>query len=598
MCATVAPHTASALTDYVLAGFDRDYAIMHQAAISDPSGFTNHGVDPVHQHLVEEHGWPRNEIIDGDPGYFEDYHNGEHEDLDDPHVHEGRLHQAQEEGLAVEELLPWLSGGGNKDDDGGDGGDDDEPGMAETPKVAALHLSQGDPYGHLTLLPGGKHEDEEDEEEEKGKPDPSDPQFPRNNISDQPKMGETPGTDPNLGQGYYSIFGPGGQMNKAAGITIDRYGHISLGTGWYPHPHPEAEDPDPDQEISEAENRDPEADIYHGHDEPEYEADWERPSERGRPDYGNWAGGARERKPRTSARREEKGTVPCPICHKKFEPDELAEHMKQVHHVSEGEEKDEEYKNRVPGRAKPGQNKAKPNAGRQTHKPSRGQSKSPAKEGQLARSPQRPLEGHWRPGAYESGYDPSEAFPGYYGDAQGPQRPRTAQAPLAGQSDVPSIGGPGSAPNTPTVTSPPVSTPESGTGASGMFTPGGGGGAAGGDFSQTDAPQDMQSQLGQLPALSHKVGAKLAEMAAEAISYNPGLSALAAMELSLQVMRLYPKVAAGGSDYTAEPGSEGVPTEVLTECPQCQWQAYNRQINRCHNCGFYDAAAEPAIELT
>lgn len=375
---------------------------------------------------------------------------------------------------------------------------------------------------------------------------------------------------------------PQGKDRMSDIITVDRYGHISAYDRSRDPQLEENDDPDPDHEISEAESRSPEHDVHYHHDEPEYEADWERPSEEGW--EGHYRGGVRERGPHTSAEKE-KGTVPCPICHKKFEPGELAEHMKTVHHVSESGGEDKEREKKAPGSARAGQSKAKPSAGRQTHRPTRGRPKGPAKQGQLVRSPQRPLQAPGSAAEPESGYDPSEAFPGYYGADQRPQRSRTAQAPLTGQSDVPQD-------------------PESSTGASGMYDPSSAlqvaspSGVVDTDFSQQDEPQDIQAQLGQMPALSHKIGAKLAEMATEVLTYNPSLSAVAAMEVALQAVRLYPKVAAGGADYLAEPGTEGVPTEVLTDCPQCQRQAYNRQINRCHFCGFYDAGLEPSIEVT
>jgi hypothetical protein len=376
--------------------------------------------------------------------------------------------------------------------------------------------------------------------------------------------------------------------DRMSDVIVDRYGHIRLGASRLPEYGPQGgydrsrdpqqdEGPDPFEEYWEdQESRSPERDVHFHHDEPHYEADWE----------GDYRGGARERNPRISAKeKEEKGTVPCPICHKKFEPDELAEHMKTVHGISEGGEEGEEHKKKAPGAARAGQSKAKPSAGRQTHRPTRGRPKGPAKQGQLVRSSQRPPGARRSPAAPEMGYDPSEAFPGYYGTPEPPRRPRTAQAPLAGNSDVPVD-------------------PESSTGASGQFNPGGAlnvampGGTVDTDFSQADAPQDIQAQLGQLPTLSHKIGAKLAEMATEVLTHNPHLSALAAMEVALKAVRLYPKVAAGGADYLAEPGTEGVPTEVLTDCPQCQRQAYNAEINRCHFCGFYDAGLEPSIEVT
>jgi hypothetical protein len=291
------------------------------------------------------------------------------------------------------------------------------------------------------------------------------------------------------------------------GISVDKYGHVYLGA-YDPSRDPQIDRDDPFEDYwSEQESGNPEHDVHHDPEEhrEHEEADWESAP----PAEGDYRGGARRRKPRTSS----------------------------------------------------------------------------VKEAKLAMSPQKPPRGPRRPVEPESGYDPSEAFPGYYGGTEASPRRRTAQAPLTGNSDVPAD-------------------PESSTGASGMFNPAGAdaavgaGGPVSGDFSQSDAPQDIQSQLGQLPTLSHKIGAKLAEMAAEVLTNNPGLTAMTAMELSLRALRLYPKVAAGGTDYLAEPGTEGVPTEVLSKCPQCQWEAYNRQINRCHNCGFWDNALEPSIEMT
>jgi hypothetical protein len=658
MCAAVAPHMASALTDHVLAGFDADYDLLRKTAqeeglladellpalmgSAEDKGDNDDGDSgpfstPTVGHLVHQapgggvHGPYRIEKEDG--GYdvvnalgeskghhdtkgeareqqkalyvnipeareqAEEQHEGSLRvaHIEEPPYQGGEPYPTQEEiarALAGHLLdrhdyavssdpadLDWVNELHNDDHEH----NADFVGHTHrSKKTARRRTAQGDPYGTTTLLPEAKKEEESDEEEE-GPPSPSDPSFSRRKDSSEPRAFETPGTDPNLGQGYYSVWGPGGQaMNKAAGISVDRYGHITLGAPWYPHPHPEAEGPDPDDEISEAESRSPEHDVHYHHDEPEYEADWERPREEGW--EGHYRGGVRERRPHTSAEKE-KGTVPCPICHKKFEPGELAEHMKTVHHVSEGEEEGKERGKKAPGSARAGQSKAKPSAGRQTHRPTRGRPKGPAKQGQLVRSSERPPEARRSRAEPEMGYDPSEAFPGYYGTPEPPRRPRTAQAPLTGGSDVPAD-------------------PESSTGASGMYDPSSAlnvaspGGVVDTDFSQQDDPQDIQAQLGQMPVLGHKIGAKLAEMAAEVLTYNPSLTAVAAMEVALKAVRLYPKVAAGGADYLAEPGTEGVPTEVLTVCPQCQRQAYNRQINRCHNCGFYDAGLEPAIEIT
>jgi hypothetical protein len=566
MCATVAPHVASSLTDFVLAGFDRDYTILR--------------------------------------------------------------HQGQEELAMLPELGDLLSGLGG----GGGGDDDDEPGPADTPKVSARRrLAQGDPYSATTLLPTvGQDDDNSANDGQVSTTDVADDKpEPQHHMEQRgPGMAEAPKVDGQWepGSGYYSQWGAGGQQLLSAArrmdrpalvkhlkehhgelepkgyygplldahqkahqegadhghmsygaenhfegpmvqreaslqLRVDRYGHISLGARWYPYGHPEAEDPDPDGEMAEAESRSPDQDVHFEHDEPHYEADWDR-------EFGNWLGGAHDRNPKTSAETKK-------------------DEKKKEHKHGEGKEDDDEdeeekHQRKIPGKPWEGRSKAKPSAGRQTHKspPHR-----PAKEGQLARGPQRPPGAPRRAVRPEMGYDPSEAFPGYYGTSEPPRRRRTAQAPLTGNSDVPQD-------------------PESDTGASGQFNPGGAlqvagpGGTTDTDFSQQDAPQDIQDQLGQMPTLSHKIGAKLAEMATEVLVNNPRLSALGAMEVALKALRLYPKVASGGADYLAEPGTEGVPTEVLEDCPQCQRQAYNPNINRCHFCGFFDAGLEAAIEVT
>jgi hypothetical protein len=661
MCATVAPHVASALTEYVLAGFDADYALLRKTAqeeglladellpaligSSEGKGDDNDDGEeglfsnPKVEHLVHQapgggvHGPYKLEKEDG--GYdvvnalgeskghhdtkgeareqqkamyanipeareqAEEQHEGSLRvaHIEEPPYQGGEPYPTQEEvagamaghmldrhGYAVSSDpadLDWVNELHNDDHEH----NADFVDHTHRSRSAARHrIAQGDPFGATTLLPSAKDDsDDGDDSSDNEAPDPirkqiehHSPGFFSNPKADQEL--EDPST-------YYGLWGAGGQSSRAAAmITIDRYGHISLGA-YDRRRDPQLEendDPDPDWERSEAESRSPEHDVHYHHDEPEYEADWERPSEEGW--EGHYRGGVRERQPHVSAEKE-KGTVPCPICHKKFEPGELAEHMKTVHHVSESGEEGKEHGKKAPGAARAGQSKAKPSAGRQTHRPTRGRPKGPAKQGQLVRSSQRPPEARRSRAEPEMGYDPSEAFPGYYGTAEPPRRPRTAQAPLTGGSDVPAD-------------------PESSTGASGTYDPSSAlnvaspSGVVDTDFSQQDAPQDIQAQLGQMPALSHKIGAKLAEMATEVLTYNPSLTAVAAMEVALKAVRLYPKVAAGGADYLAEPGTEGVPTEVLTDCPQCQRQAYNRQINRCHNCGFYDAGLEPSIEVT
>jgi hypothetical protein len=550
------------------------------------------------------------------------------------------------------------------------------------PRTAAQrHLAQGDPYSATTLLPN-VDDDKKEKDDERPEPVKVAPHMP--------KPWETPKVDQEYEDPstYYGIWGAGGQqMAKAAVLRVDRYGRISqieprrpviavldgyghIGVsrlplygpqGTYnPARDPGREDPDPDREISEAENRGPESDVYFGHEEPHYEADWDRPQ------YGEYRGGAKERNPRTSAREQDD------------EEDEEEAAARGRHRRPTKEEEEEEKKEKgehhrkPPGAPRAGQSKPKPSAGRQTHRPGRAPQRHKTKTS-TAKKP-RPraysdmtphaqlvhlIEDHPNPESWswsmyptdqredmhkrmhlipegadhshqwpvgsrpdreahlvreEAGYDPSEAFPGYYGTVQSApggsvvlgttwmgngtsgaypapqtaswtvQVPHTAQAPLTGNSDVPQD-------------------PESTTGASGGFDPGGSlnvatpGGTVDTDFNQQDQPQDIQAQLGQVPTLSHKIGAKLAEMATEVLAHNPYLTAVAAMELSLKALRLYPKVASGGADYLAEPGTEGVPTEVLTDCPQCQRQAYNRGINRCHNCGFWDTGIEPTIEI-
>jgi len=591
MCATVAPHVASALTSYVLAGFDADYDLLRKTAQEE--GLLADELLPA---LMESAGSKGDDNDDGEEGLFSN-----------PKV-EHLVHQAPGGGVHGPYKLEKEDGGYDVVNALGESkGHHDTKGearqqqkamyanipeareQAEEQHEGSLRVAQGDPYSSTTLLPGAKHDDDDGEEEEETTTGFHPHTIPNLN-SHVPGIFSNPKADWEIEGGsdpysYSSNWGQHQMMQqpRAAAYQVDRYGHISLGA--YDRSRDpqleENDDPDPDWEISEAESRSPEHDVHHHHDEPEYEADWERPSEEGW--EGHYRGGVRERHPHTSAEKE-KGTVPCPICHKKFEPGELAEHMKTVHHVSEsGEEKEREKK--APGAARAGQSKAKPSAGRQTHRPTRGRPKGPAKQGQLVRSSERPPQARRSPAPAEMGYDPSEAFPGYYGTAEPPRRPRTAQAPLTGGSDVPAD-------------------PESSTGASGMYDPSSAlnvtspGGVVDTDFSQQDEPQDIQAQLGQMPALSHKIGAKLVEMATEVLIYNPSLTAMAAMEVALKAVRLYPKVAAGGADYLAEPGTEGVPTEVLTDCPQCQREAYNRDINRCHFCGFYDAGLEPSIEVT
>lgn len=426
---------------------------------------------------------------------------------------------------------------------------------------------------------------------------------------------------------------------QSFGHQVDTFGHIVEGgrQSWRRDPENDDFDWDRYEEELEQENRTPESDVYHEHDEPEWEADWDNPDidkyghirladddddddddrpetlgysqleqraqdpnwnneQRGPEAPGNWAGGTRDRRPpnlepgtwsipRTGAeKKEEKEKFKCSYCGKEFSSEEALQEHEKTHREADKKERPS------PGAPRAGQSKAKPSAGRQTHKP--GRKPKAKKEPGLFENPKVThlvtREAQLAPGGFrspEEGYDPSEAFPGYYGAPEAPRRRRTAQAPLAGNSDVPQD-------------------PESDTGASGMFNPGGSlqvatpGGTVDTDFSQQDAPQDIQAQLGQLPTLSHKIGAKLAEMATEVLTYNPGMSALAAMEVAMKALRLYPKVAAGGADYLREPGTEGEPPERLVSCPQCQREAYNPEINRCHFCGFYDAGREAAIEIT
>ena len=593
MCATVAPHVASALTSYVLAGFDADYGLLHKTAQEE--GLLADELLPALLGSAEDKG----DSDDDQEGPFSGFNNPKAEHL----VHQapgGGVHgpyklEKEDGGYDVVNALGESKG---HHDTKGEAREQQKAMYANIPEAreqaeeqhegARRHVA-APPFSPATFSSfSGGDNDDDDSGDNGGDSDSSDNEAPdpiRGQVQHHsPGIFSNPKADQELEDPstYYGLWGAGGQSMRAASLAVDRYGHISAYDRSRDPQLEENDDPDPDHEISEAESRSPEHDVHYHHDEPEYEADWERPSEEGW--EGHYRGGVRERGPHTSAEKE-KGTVPCPICHKKFEPGELAEHMKTVHHVSESGGEDKEREKKAPGSARAGQSKAKPSAGRQTHRPTRGRPKGPAKQGQLVRSPQRPLQAPRSAAEPESGYDPSEAFPGYYGADQRPQRSRTAQAPLTGQSDVPQD-------------------PESSTGASGMYDPSSAlqvaspSGVVDTDFSQQDEPQDIQAQLGQMPALSHKIGAKLAEMATEVLTYNPSLSAVAAMEVALQAVRLYPKVAAGGADYLAEPGTEGVPTEVLTDCPQCQRQAYNRQINRCHFCGFYDAGLEPSIEVT
>jgi hypothetical protein len=657
ICGTIAPHMASALTDHVLSSFDGDF--VKQGAIHQAPGGGVHG-----PYYVREVGGGY-DVVNA-KGESKGHHSTREEALAQQralyvHVPKAREQAESREGKAPPKAVQEVG----------------EPGSEEQREhEGSLRVAQGDPYSSTTLLPNADQKDDKDDE----RPEPI------RAAPHMPKPWENPKVDQEYEDpsGYYGIWGAGGQqMAKAAGLRVDRYGritpveprppviavldrygHIGLGAKvhYYPHPHPEAEDSDPDQEMSEAESRAPEHDVFLGHDEPHYEADWDRP------EYGDWRGGVKERNPRTSAKEDEDDE----------DEEEAAAHGRHRRPTKEEEEEEKkkekgEHHRKPPGSPRAGQSKPRPNAGRQTHRPGRppqrhktktSAAKKPRPRAYSDMTPHAQLahliEDHPNPESWswsmypaddredmhkrmhlipegadhshqwpvgsrpdkeahlvreESGYDPSEAFPGYYGTSQSfpdgsvvlgtvwtgsgtaegypaaqtaswtIKTPHTAQAPLTGNSDVPQD-------------------PESNTGASGGFDPGGAlnvaspGGTVNTDFNQQDEPQDIQAQLGQVPTLGHKIGSKLIEMATEVLAHNPHLTAVAAMGLSLKALRLYPKVAAGGADYLAEPGTEGVPTEVLTDCPQCQRQAYNRSINRCHNCGFWDTGIEPTIEVT
>lgn len=733
ICATIGPHVASALTNYVLAGFDADYAVLRKKAQEELAadallpellgGMGGGGEDedpdnppllggPKASHLVREapgggvHG-PYYTVKKGDDWVVENSQG----EVKGTHDTKGEARQQQE---AMYANIPEAREQAEEHEG------------KPRPKAVGSRRS-GAIEGPSTLIPNANQDEDDDDDEEAHGPAPVQQQ--QHHRRHGPSLLEGPKADQELEDPneWYGQWGAGGQTMKAS--AVDRFGHLILahaedtefdpqddlyghmkydhgyiymqnGPQWprhyveemhaedhanpsvvdpmdHPHTHeaarrsltvgefghiggrqswrrdPENDDYDWDRdyEESEAEHRSPEHDVvHHPEDDREYEeADWES-APRGE---GDWRGGVRRRDPHTSAEKE-KGEVPCPICHKKFEPGELAEHMEKVHGVSGSSEEGKEHGKKPPGAARAGQSKPKPSAGRQTHRPTRGRPKGPAKqsakktprppaygdmtdyaklrhlidehpnpqgwsmvrqderdeahkllhlkddaghthqwpvgsrppkEAQLVRSTERLPEGRRSAARAEEGYDPSEAFPGYYGTPEPPQRRRMAQAPLAGNSDVPQD-------------------PESSTGASGTFNPGGAlnvampGGTVNTDFAQQDAPQDIQAQLGQLPTLSHKIGAKLAEIATEVMANNPSMSAVAAMDVAMQVVRLYPKVAAGGADYLREPGTEGEPPERLEDCPQCQREAYNPEINRCHFCGFYDAGLEPSIEVT
>jgi hypothetical protein len=431
-----------------------------------------------------------------------------------------------------------------------------------------------------------------------------------------------------------------GHLHQVPWALMDAYGHVRFGAF-----DPGAEDNDPDGEMAELDGRNPENDDY------------ENPGANG-----NWRGGVRQRDPKNQV------------------PDTWASqgHVSAFGHISGLHLADNEDVEHHEGYAwddpqSPEAEQVQPPDEDTEAVSAKGQHwsaahsayskvmgprelvsqthKSTTREAQLVRSAQKPPVAPRRAVQPEPGYAPEEVFPGVYGALEAPEiargvvKPRTGAADLAGNAGLPANS-------------------ESGTGASGDFdennaenimTPGG---MASGNMSQSDEPQDIQAQLGQIPTLSHKIGAKVAEIAAEVLAHNPRLSAAEAMTLSLKTLRLWPRVvlsaerrvlpplngddkpsydhltddhgldesklsmggtatthgfehenydpeyfnhehtaglsrvAMGGADYLPEG------EEVLEECPQCHREAYNRQVNRCHHCGFWDAGLEPLIEIT
>ena len=254
---------------------------------------------------------------------------------------------------------------------------------------------------------------------------------------------------------------------------------------------------------------------------------------------------------------EEKGdkdTEQCPICHRDIEKADMEEHLERVHHESEGE-----ADKTAPGAARPGNSKAKPSAGKGHHE-------APPKHGTREAAitiPQRDLQFAY-PGVYsyvDSG--PWVVHPGANGSSTYTASATNWRlADLTGNSDVPPD-------------------PESDTGASGQEDSGQL--DASGNFGMQDAPQTLQDANNDANSTTASLNYKIAQIAANVLTSNPGLSEDEAIRLAQRTIRLYPKVAYGGADYL--PFGE----ETLTMCPQCGKAAFSEEARHCHSCGFYDA---------
>ena len=464
-------------------------------------------------------------------------------------------------------------------------------------EVSGEHLASlrrraesGDQFGESTLLPQAapSKNDKDETDDQVNVP------LPLRNIPHHgPGLFENPKADQELEDPntYYGLWGAGGQMNRASALgsrtVVDAYGRIvnvpsvkispfgrivfSTASGWAPW----EEDPDPDGYYEDMDSGNPELDVYEDFDreEPHYDDD---------DHWGGYPGGVKERSPQNKVPSTwgSQGHVSA----RSYQPVEgfdgrLASVAKRAFRLlaekerkekerrrerSEGkEEGDEDNEDageddktkKAPGTPRSGNSKARPSAGRQVKR------RSSVTEAALASV---------------SAVDPSEMFSDYWGRTAAP---RTAQAPLVGNSAVPQD-------------------PESGTGAAGMFNAGAA--DAGGNFAQHDLPPTQQDLTTGMPGLAHLTN-KVVQIASDIRRSNPGVPLSDAVALAAETVRKYPKMA-GAREATVRQGAGGadwlpVGEEVLEPCPQCGRDAYNSDVNVCHFCGFYDAGLAPVTTV-
>ena len=434
-------------------------------------------------------------------------------------------------------------------------------------REASVHQGEsGDPELRSTLLPEAAPTTEDDSDDQVNVPEPV-----RGLKSHGPGLFENPRADQELEDPstYYGLWGAGGQMNRAAAdvtpfgrisvrpvASVGDFGRITLAArSWGRAPWDDDDDYDPDGTIAEEENRDPEADVY---------ADYDLEDE---DTYGDYRGGAKERSPRnevpdtwSSQGHVSRASLKAAADHvyrallaeekgKKKEDDDEKHKGKEEDRKDDEEEGEDDKERRrsghTPGKARPGNSKARPSAGRQVKHHRSGA----VKEAYLAAPP--------------GSFDPGDVFPGYWG-------PRTA---LLGNSAVPAD-------------------PESGTGASGMFNSGVS--DAGANFSQADLPPTVQDTTTGMPGLAHIVDALL-RVSSDIRKANPGVGIKRAVEIAAEAVGRYPSMlvrrGSGGADWL--PLGE----EVIEPCPQCGRDGYNPDINVCHFCGFYDAGKAPVTTV-